>query len=117
MVLVACFHFFIMVSCNVDAQDPREDSAGAQLPQAMMLTINGDFAPAVSYVTEEIQMVTVAIFHSFMAGKCITLARWKMKPDLGAPRHTTSTRTNSGVTVQVRKSQKMNPLCIAYNMI
>ena len=106
MVLVACFHFFIMVNCNVAAQDPREDFAGAQRPQAMMLTINGDFAPAVSYVTEEIQMVTAAIFHSFMAGKCMTLARSKMKPDLGAPRHTTSTRTNSGGTVLVRKSKK-----------
>lgn len=101
MVLVACFHFSIMVNCNIDVQDPREDSAGAQRPQAMTMTINGDFVAAVSYVTEEIQMVTAAIFHSFIAGKCMSLARSKMKPGLGAPRHTTSTPTNSGVTVQV----------------
>ena len=104
MVHAVCFHSSIKENHNTAVQEPSEATGGAQPLLIMTLTGSGDSAPAAFYVTVVIRMVTAAIFRSRMAGKCTRLAPPRMTPNLGAPPLTTMAWTNSGVTVEVRKT-------------
>lgn len=101
MVLAVCFHLHTMKFNNIVVREPNEATAGVPPLQIMTRTSNGDSAPIAFYLMVAVQMETVAIFRSYMAGKCTRLAPLRMKPGPGAPQHTTLTSINNGVIVEV----------------
>ena len=105
MVLAVFFHLFIEESHNTAVPERNEATVGVQQRNVMTQINSGDSVPAAFFVTVEILMVTVVIFHSYMAGRCTRLALHRMKPNHGAPQHTTMTSTNSGATVEVTISK------------
>ena len=102
MAHAVCFRLLLMGYCSTAVQELSEVSAGVRSREIMTSTSSGDSALPASCVTVAIQMVTAAIFLSYMAGKCTQRAPLRMKPSPGAPQHTTMTPTNSGVIVEVK---------------
>lgn len=86
---------------SIVAREPNDATAGVPPQQIMTRTSSGDSAPIAFYLMVVVQMETVAIFRSYMAGKCTQLAPLRMKPGLGAPQRTILTSINNGVIVEV----------------
>ena len=108
MVLVVCFHLFTKEPRNIAVQELSEASGGVRPREIMTTTSSGDSVPAAFCVTVVIQMVTAAIFHSYMAGKCTQRAPLRMIPSPGVPQRTIMTSTNSGVIVEVKTLKKLS---------
>ena len=88
---------------NTAVQEPNEAIDGVQQLLIMMLISNGDSVPAAFCATAAIQMVTAAIFHSYMVVKCTRRVQLKTRPGLGVQQLTTMTWISSGVIAEVMK--------------
>ena len=100
---VVCSRSTTKEARNIAVQEPNEAIAGAQQLLTMTLINSGDSAPVAFCAMAAIQMVTAAIFHSYIAVKCTRLVQLKTKRSPGVPLLTTMTWTSSGVIVEVRK--------------
>ena len=102
-VLVVCSRSSTKETRNTAVQEPNEAIDGAQQLLIMTLISNGDSVPVAFCATAAIRMVTVAIFHSYMAVKCTRRVQLKTKPGPGAPLLTTMTWISSGAIAEVMK--------------
>ena len=100
-VLVVCSHSSTKETRNTAVQESNEVIDGAQLRLIMMLISNGASVPVASCATEAIQMVTAAIFHSYMAVKCTRRVQLKTTPGPGVPLRTIMTWISSGAIAEV----------------
>lgn len=99
--LVVCSRSSTKETRNTAVQEPNEAIDGAQQLLIMTLISNGDSVPVAFCATAAIRMVTVAIFHSYMAVKCTRRVQLKTKPGPGAPLLTTMTWISSGAIAEV----------------